>query len=179
MVDLYAIGFDPVLRTQDFANWLPDRNAPDVVEKVVKERVHSSRAGPIQRLLTWGMFRDKSPLEIVTLLAKRVEKEPKITNFRPQFGGDMYRAYCASCHGVDGQGKGPSAYTLKSTPTDLTKMRDADGKFLAVKVRTILSEAGTSVGRFIDLQIALKTGSVSRRVTRDGHRPYRLKRRYL
>ncbi len=71
-----------------------------------------------------------------------LEREPKITDFRPHFGGDMYRAYCASCHGVDGRGNGPSAYTLKSTPTDLTKLRAADGKFPAVKVQTILSEVG-------------------------------------
>jgi mono/diheme cytochrome c family protein len=72
------------------------------------------------------------------------EKELKISDVRPHFGGDMYRAYCASCHGVDGWGNGPSAYTLKKTPTDLTKLRGPDGKFPATKVQAILSEVGTS-----------------------------------
>ncbi len=73
-----------------------------------------------------------------------IPREPKITDFRPHFGGDMYRAYCASCHGVDGRGNGPSAYTLKSTPTDLTKLRGPDGKFPTVKIQAILAEVGTS-----------------------------------
>ena len=38
VVDLYAIGFNPVLTNRDFANWLPDENAPDVVEKSYQER---------------------------------------------------------------------------------------------------------------------------------------------
>ncbi len=75
VVDLYAIGFDPVLRTQDFPNWLPDENALDVVEKVVKERVLVANAGPLQRFIALGMFRNKSPLEVVKLLRKRGPKD--------------------------------------------------------------------------------------------------------
>jgi NAD(P)H dehydrogenase (quinone) len=30
VVDFYAIKFNPVLQMKDFANWLPDENAPDV-----------------------------------------------------------------------------------------------------------------------------------------------------
>ncbi len=71
VVDLYAIGFDPVLTTRDFPNWLPDENAPDVVDKVVKERVLAGNARLLQRLVAWTMFRNRSPLEIVTLLRKR------------------------------------------------------------------------------------------------------------
>ncbi len=71
VLDLYATGFDPVLRMRDLPNWLPDENAPDVVEKVVKERVLGRIAGPLQRLVAWRLFRNKSPLEIVALLRKR------------------------------------------------------------------------------------------------------------
>jgi NAD(P)H dehydrogenase (quinone) len=71
VVDLYAIGFDPVLRIRDFPNWLPDENAPDVVDKVVKERVLAGNARLLERLVAWTMFRNKSPLEIVTQLRKR------------------------------------------------------------------------------------------------------------
>jgi NAD(P)H dehydrogenase (quinone) len=75
VIDLYATRFDPVLRTRDLPNWLPDENAPDVVEKVVKERVLSANAGLLQRFVAWSMFRNKSPLEVVTLLRKRGPKD--------------------------------------------------------------------------------------------------------
>ena len=75
VIDLYAMGFDPVLRIQDFPNWLPDENAPDVVEKVVKERVFAGNARLLQRIVARSMFRKKSPLEVVTLLRKRGPKD--------------------------------------------------------------------------------------------------------
>jgi NAD(P)H dehydrogenase (quinone) len=71
VVDLYAIGFDPVLKSRDVVNWLPDENAPDIVDKVVKERVFAPGAGLLQRLFAWRMFRGRSPLEIVRLLRQR------------------------------------------------------------------------------------------------------------
>lgn len=71
VIDLYAIGFDPVLRTRDFANWLPDENAPDVVDKVVKERVLAGNTGLLQRVVAWSLFRNKRPLEVLALLRKR------------------------------------------------------------------------------------------------------------
>lgn len=70
VVDLYAIGFNPVLTNRDFANWLPDENAPDVVEKVVKERVFAPDAGLLQRIVAWSRFRSKSPLEVMVRLKK-------------------------------------------------------------------------------------------------------------
>lgn len=77
-------------------------------------------------------------------------KEPKqrqlrITDIRPHFGGDMYRAYCGSCHGVDGRGNGPAAYTLKKTPTDLTALRGADGKFPGAKIHKLLEQPAAGV----------------------------------
>jgi NAD(P)H dehydrogenase (quinone) len=75
LVDLYAIGFDPVLKSADFVNWLPDNNAPDVVEKVVRERVFAEDAGLVQRIVAWWMFRNKSPMEVVGILRKRGPKD--------------------------------------------------------------------------------------------------------
>jgi NAD(P)H dehydrogenase (quinone) len=71
VIDLYGIGFDPVLKMRDFSNWLPDGNAPDVVDKIVKERLVPSNASLLQRVFAWRMFRNKSPLEIVAQLRKR------------------------------------------------------------------------------------------------------------
>ena len=37
-------------------------------------------------------------------------------------GRSHYVRYCASCHGIDGRGKGPVAKELKKPPTDLTRI---------------------------------------------------------
>ncbi len=36
------------------------------------------------------------------------------------YGPDLYRLYCATCHGRDGKGNGPAAAALKVPPPDLT-----------------------------------------------------------
>src|SRR5438105_4067647 len=35
-------------------------------------------------------------------------------------GEEIYRAYCSTCHGVDGRGHGPTAAALSTPPADLT-----------------------------------------------------------
>ena len=77
VIDLYAMEFDPVLKTRDFSNWLPDENAPDVVEKVV-ERIQAPGASRFQRFMAWWLFRNKSPQEIVTLLSKRGPNDVRV-----------------------------------------------------------------------------------------------------
>jgi mono/diheme cytochrome c family protein len=53
----------------------------------------------------------------------------------PASGAAMYRAYCASCHGVQGKGDGPAAPALKQRPADLTTLaKQSGGKFPAVRV---------------------------------------------
>jgi len=37
-------------------------------------------------------------------------------------GPEMYRTYCASCHGIDGKGSGPVAGAMKKAPPDLTQL---------------------------------------------------------
>ena len=37
-------------------------------------------------------------------------------------GAEMYRTYCATCHGIDGKGSGPAAGALKKPPPDLTQL---------------------------------------------------------
>jgi hypothetical protein len=51
----------------------------------------------------------------------------------------MYASYCASCHGLDGKGDGPTASALISRPTDLTALsRNNHGKFPLVTVKSAL-----------------------------------------
>ncbi len=37
-------------------------------------------------------------------------------------GRDLYMFYCASCHGREGGGDGPTATALKTAPSDLTTL---------------------------------------------------------
>ena len=42
-------------------------------------------------------------------------------------GGELYRRYCASCHGVEGHGDGPLAASLNQKPADLTTLAKRNG----------------------------------------------------
>ena len=54
-------------------------------------------------------------------------------------GSDLFRAYCANCHGGDGKGQGPVASVLKVSPADLTTLaRRHGGKYPAALVRDTL-----------------------------------------
>jgi mono/diheme cytochrome c family protein len=59
-------------------------------------------------------------------------------------GADLYRSYCASCHGADGKGRGPVASVLKVAPADLTTLaKRHDGKYPAGLVQDTLNGART------------------------------------
>jgi len=48
----------------------------------------------------------------------------------PTSGVQMFKAYCASCHGTSGKGNGPAAAALRKAPADLTLLaRNQGGKF--------------------------------------------------
>jgi mono/diheme cytochrome c family protein len=54
-------------------------------------------------------------------------------------GSEMYKSYCAACHGKDGKGDGPAATALKSAPSDLTTLaKRNNGKYPAPRVASIL-----------------------------------------
>ena len=55
-------------------------------------------------------------------------------------GADLFRAYCASCHGPDAKGTGPMLRSLKVKPADLTRiaMRNG-GVFPKMRVERIIS----------------------------------------
>ncbi len=54
-------------------------------------------------------------------------------------GPELYRVYCASCHGVTGQGDGPVASSLKVEVPDLTRLAHRHaGSFPADQVRRII-----------------------------------------
>jgi len=50
-------------------------------------------------------------------------------------GKEMYRAYCAACHGADGKGDGPASAALKFHSLDLTGLAKRNaGKFPELRV---------------------------------------------
>jgi len=54
-------------------------------------------------------------------------------------GSGLYRAYCASCHGVKGKGDGPVASSLRVSVPDLTRIAAREGgSFPAEQVRRII-----------------------------------------
>ncbi len=63
-------------------------------------------------------------------------------------GAALYKAYCATCHGIDGKGVGPMTEWLKIQSPDLTRMSIREGgKFPFVRVQRIISgEANVTAG---------------------------------
>ncbi len=58
--------------------------------------------------------------------AQTIKKTPApYTN--PASGQEMYKAYCASCHGLDGKGSGPAASAMKQPIPDLTQLAKKNG----------------------------------------------------
>jgi mono/diheme cytochrome c family protein len=87
---------------------------------------------------------------LITLSDVTVAQKPTVVNVPAprtpaNSGKQMYKAYCASCHGKGGKGDGPAADALKVPPPDLTGLtRRNNGKFPSLQVAgTITGQAGT------------------------------------
>ena len=85
-------------------------------------------------------------LMILAVLALRAqEKEINRVPVQPTSmtsGQEMFKTYCATCHGPDGKGNGPAASALKKPPADLTQLaRKHNGKFpdayVAAKLKSV------------------------------------------
>lgn len=76
VIDLYAIGFDPVLRTRDNPNWIDESVPMDMLEGMnLKQSVLDSCGGPLQRFIMRRWLRNKSSLDIVKLIRKHRPKD--------------------------------------------------------------------------------------------------------
>jgi mono/diheme cytochrome c family protein len=57
----------------------------------------------------------------------------------PMSGADIFKWYCAACHGKTGKGDGPAASVFKVRPPDLTLLSKRNkGKFPAAYVTRVL-----------------------------------------
>jgi len=83
---------------------------------------------PICNLLVFGA----ALVSILTIAGAR-ESQIKKTQAKPPSpvsGAQMFKEYCAVCHGPSGKGDGPVATALKVPPPDLTTLvQRHDGKF--------------------------------------------------
>ena len=70
-------------------------------------------------------------------------------------GAEMYRTYCAVCHGMDLKGKGPASPALKVQATDLTALaKNNGGKFPELKVyNSIRGEVGVAAHGSKDMPV--------------------------
>ena len=64
----------------------------------------------------------------------------------PLEGAQIFRDYCASCHGTNGKGDGPAAPALRHAPPDLTLLAHRNGgKFPRDRVKAIIAGQEQSV----------------------------------
>jgi len=87
-------------------------------------------AAIVVALVTLAPAQDQTKTEI---------KHVPIKQTSPASGAEMYKTYCAVCHGTDGKGNGPAAEALKVPPTDLTGLAVKNGgKYPALRISAIL-----------------------------------------
>lgn len=71
--------------------------------------------------------------------ATKTLKRVPIPYSQPESGAQMWKDYCAACHGTSGAGNGPAADILKSPPQDLSLMaKRNNGKFPADHFAAVL-----------------------------------------
>ncbi len=70
-------------------------------------------------------------------------KQIKIENATPGTswkGADLYRQFCAVCHGINGRGDGPAVEALSSKPSDLTLIRRLNNnKFPTIHIQRVIA----------------------------------------
>ena len=66
-------------------------------------------------------------------------KHVSVKQTSPASGVEMFKSYCAACHGAAGKGDGPAASALKVPPADLTALAAKNGgKYPSMKVSAVI-----------------------------------------
>lgn len=82
--------------------------------------------------MAWAQRPDAAPNA-----SKAASKDKLISSIQ---GPALYKAYCETCHGIDGKGKGPGAAALKVPPADLTRIAARNrGTFPLMHIEKIIS----------------------------------------
>jgi mono/diheme cytochrome c family protein len=86
---------------------------------------------------------------MAAVLSQAQDKKPEIKHVpapatSAASGKEMFKAYCAPCHGQSAKGDGPAASALKTPPPDLTVLaKNNGGKFPSDRVTSILRGQAT------------------------------------
>ncbi len=64
---------------------------------------------------------------VVTAAAQEPAAPPPAEMRQQVTGGEVYRTYCATCHGPAGRGDGPLASSMRRKPADLTEIAKRNG----------------------------------------------------
>ena len=76
VVDLYAIRFDPVFRTQDSASYVHESMPPDILEAMkLKKRVLDAAGNPITRFLAARWLKNKDTREVARFIHEHRPKD--------------------------------------------------------------------------------------------------------
>ena len=74
-------------------------------------------------MLTVGVWLAAAVLWSAPLRAQETTKRPAEVKLIVSIQGkDLFKSYCASCHGLDAKGHGPMAASLKIPPSDLRRI---------------------------------------------------------
>ena len=93
------------------------------------------RAGKTSLLLLSVML-----ISTTFLLAGKEQSQPSASTHNPFNGADIFRQYCASCHGADARGRGPASVALKHAVPDLTRISQRNqGKFPVEQVKKVIA----------------------------------------
>ena len=76
VVDLYAIHFDPVFRTADFASYVHESMPPEILDALnLKQHVLDSAGGPLMRFAASVWLRNRTPAEIARFIHSHRPKD--------------------------------------------------------------------------------------------------------
>ena len=87
------------------------------------KRISASQTLIFVFLLVFGCFAAFAADETPTKTVKKVNARPTAT----LNGVDLFKEYCAVCHGSGAKGDGPAADALKKKPADLTQLARKNG----------------------------------------------------
>jgi NAD(P)H dehydrogenase (quinone) len=81
ILDLYAIGFDPVLRSRDTPSWLTETIPDDMLDRMrLRDNLLDDAGGPLKRLALKRLIGDRDARGIIRLLRERFQPKDVIAH---------------------------------------------------------------------------------------------------
>jgi mono/diheme cytochrome c family protein len=113
---------------------------------------HGTTDMPIWGPLFGAFESDVRVRERIANIVTYVESLQQPTAGSNDSGAQVFKTYCASCHGMNGRGDGPVAEQLRKAPPDLTRYTERNGGvFPNERLRQIID--GTGVGAHGDREM--------------------------